>query len=360
MKGFHNRLLRIDLTNKSFAYEDIPDSVLSRTLGGKGLGVHLLLRENPKEVEALSPDNRFIIATGPITGTRMWSQSRFGVYSKSPATGGYGESYCGGSLAPKIKGCRIDAIVITGKCSHLCFLCIDETSVTFHDAACLRNKDAFETEEFILSNSPDSAGAMVIGPAGENLVRFACIKVDRWRSLGRGGMGAILGAKNLKGISFAGTRKTEIADENLLKEVIRNVATKGKGSPITETYRKFGTPAQVRVTNKHNCFPTRYWQSGHFAGWENLSADYMQENFDTALHACPNCFLACTKHSRVRHGRHKGLELDGPEYETIYAIGGLNEIDSLEEVAFLKRGIPLAGVPPRYSGFSVHANLERF
>jgi aldehyde:ferredoxin oxidoreductase len=134
---------------------------------------------------------------------------------------------------------------------------------------------------------------------------------------------------------FPARKKAEIADADLLRKVVLSVAQKGKASPITDVYKDLGTPSQVRVTNAYNCFPTRYWQSGHFSKWENLSAEYMQENFEIKNRPCPNCFLACTKQSVVKHGRHKGLELDGPEYETIYAIGGLNEIDSLEEVAFL-------------------------
>jgi aldehyde:ferredoxin oxidoreductase len=335
MKGFFNKLLRIRLDEKRFAYEEIPDSVLERTLGGKGLGVHLLLAENPPGVDPLSPENRFIITVGPVTGTRMWSQSRFAVFSKSPATGGYGESYCGGSLAPKIKGCGVDAVILEGACDSLSFLRIDENGVSFHDASAIRGKDAFESEDYILQCAGEGAGAMVIGPAGENRVGFACIKSDKWRSLGRGGMGAVLGSKRVKGIAFAGGRKAEIADEELLRELIRAISAKGKDSPVTANYQKLGTPNQVKVTNGQNCFPTRYWTSGHFEHWEKLSAPYMQEHFDVSRHGCPTCFLQCTKLSKVREGRHAGLVLEGPEYETIYAIGGLNCLDSLEEVAFL-------------------------
>lgn len=335
MKGFFNKLLRIDLSQHRFSYEDISDKVLAKTLGGKGLGTHLLMTENLPGVNSFSTDNIFVIATGPITGTKMWSQSRFGSYTKSPATGGYGESYCGGTLAPKVKGCGVDAIVIRGRSESLCYLTIDEGGVVFNDAGKIKGKETFESESYILEHSPDGAGAMVIGPAGENRVAFACIKSDMWRSLGRGGMAAVLGAKNLKGISFAGKKQCEIANEELLKTVIKQIAQKGKESPVTEVYRKLGTPMQVAVVNSQNCFPTRYWQSGHFSKWQSLSADYMQKNFDVRGKGCPNCFLRCTKHSRIKHGRHKGLELDGPEFETIYAIGGLNAIEGLEEVAWL-------------------------
>jgi len=178
------------------------------------------MAENPKGVAPLSPENRFIITVGPITGTSMWSQSRFAAFAKSPATGGYGESYCGGTLAPKIKGCGVDAVILQGACSKLSYLSIGEEGVTFHDAADLRGAETFAAERAITRACGTGSGAMVIGPAGESGSRFACIKSDRWRSLGRGGLGAVLGAKMLKGIAFTGTRKAAIADEALLKQVI--------------------------------------------------------------------------------------------------------------------------------------------
>lgn len=335
MKGFWNRLLRVNLSERSFRYESLSDALLARTLGGKGLGTALLTAENPPGVDPFSPDNRFILTTGPVTGTSMWGQSRFGAYSKSPATGGYAESYCGGTVAPRIKGCGVDAVILEGRCPSLTFLVVGESSVVFEKAASFSGWDTARTEEAILRVSAEGARAMTIGPAGENKVRFACIKSDRWRSLGRCGLGAVLGAKNVKGISFAGNRTTGIADPGLMRQAVRDISLQGKLHPVTALYRKYGTPMQVAVTNTQNCFPTRYWQSGHFTSWEKLSGDYLVENFDVVSHPCPNCFLQCTKFCRIKHGRHAGLELEGPEYETIYALGGLNEVDSLEEVAWL-------------------------
>lgn len=335
MKGFWNRLLRIDLGQGTWRTEPLPDDLLARTQGGKGLGTALLLRENPPGVDALSPENRFILTTGPVTGTSMWGQSRFAAFAKSPATDGFAESYCGGTLAPKIKGCGVDAVILEGRRPGLTFLVVDDQGVSFHDAHAVRGWTTDRTEEALLAISPPGAGAMTIGPAGENLVRFACVKSDRWRSLGRCGLGAVLGSKNVKGISFCGSRQAEVADPDGMRRVISDIARKGKKLPVSALYRKYGTPMQVALTNAQNCFPTRYWRSGRFERWENISAEYMIENFDVVNHPCPNCFLQCTKFCRVRHGRHAGLELEGPEYETIYALGGLNEIDSLEEVAWL-------------------------
>lgn len=335
MKGYFNRLMRIDLTRRTFTTEPLSDELLKKNLGGKGLGAWFLNQENPRGVDPLDPENLFIIATGPVTGTSMWGQARFGVFTKSPLTGGYGESYCGGTLPPKIKGCGLDAIILRGKCTDLSFLVVDEEGVKFRDATPVKGADCYQAEEYLLQNSPAKASAMVIGPAGENRVAIACIKSDKWRSLGRGGMGAVLGAKNVKGIAFSGGKKAPIANRELLGDLVRRITRQGKDSPVTGIYQNLGTPMQVKVLNEHKCFPTRYWKSGYFPQWKKISADYMQENFEVKSTACPNCFLRCTKHSRVKSGRHRGLELDGPEFETIYALGGLNAIDSLEEIAWL-------------------------
>lgn len=335
MKGVFHRLLRIDLTRGTCRQEDLPDNLLAGTLGGKGLGTALLATENRAGVDPLSPDNKFILAVGPVTGTRLWGQSRFGAFAKSPATGGYAESYCGGTLAPKLKGCGVDAVILEGRAPGLTFLVVGEQGVRFEDASGFAGWTTDRAEEALLRLSPAGAAGMTIGPAGENMVRFACVKSDRWRSLGRCGLGAVLGAKNVKGLSFAGTMRTDIADPELMRRTVRAVSRKGREHPVSALYRKYGTAMQVAATNAQNCFPTRYWRSGHFGRWESLSAEYLLANFDVTPHPCPDCFLQCTKFCRVRHGRHAGLELEGPEYETIYALGGLNEVEGLEEVAWL-------------------------
>jgi aldehyde:ferredoxin oxidoreductase len=335
VKGFFNRLLRVDLGRRSFRYEEIPDAVLRRTLGGKGLGSHYLWQENPVGVDPLSAEARLIVAVGPATGTKLWSQSRYAVFAKSPATGGYGESYCGGSLAPKIKGCGVDAVILEGRSAAPVSLAVDEQGVRFLDAASVWGQDTARATEALLAGAPPKAGAMVIGPAGENLVALACIKSDRWRSCGRGGMGAVLGSKKVKGIVFAGARRAELADAAGLQELVRAASVKGKDIPSTEAYQKLGTPMMVAVSNQAQSFPTRYWAKGSFEKWPSISSDYMQAHFEIKASPCPTCFLRCTKMSRVLEGRHAGLVLEGPEYETIFAIGGLNEVDSLEEIAWL-------------------------
>jgi len=147
--------------------------------------------------------------------------------------------------------------------------------------------------------------------------------------------GPILGSKNIKGISFFGSKRVEVENLDLLIKTNKIISQHGIELPSTKLYQKLGTPMMVSLLNEHNAFPTEYWKSGNFSKNGCLSADYMQDRFEVKSDACPNCFLRCTKKSTIKSGRHNGLTLEGPEYETIYAFGGLNKIDSLEEVAYL-------------------------
>ncbi len=359
MKGFFNRTLFVDLANRTTRTEEISDAVLAATLGGKGLGTYLLQRENPSGVDALAPENRFILTTGPLSDTTVWGHARFGICTKGPATGGYLESYCGGRGAAVMKGCGVDAIVLEGSASTPVYLRFNSDGVEFVDARPLWGMETYDAEAAMLADAPKHAVALTIGPAGENLVAMSSVKGERWRSLGRGGCGAVLGSKKLKGMVFSGTTRCEMADPARLTELNKRIARLSKETPATQLYRTQGTPMQVKVTNTQGCFPTRYWSAGRFEKWENLSADYMAANFDVRATGCPHCFLRCTKHSVIRNGRHAGLEIEGPEYETIYALGGINALDSLEEVAYLNDVCDRLGIDTmsagNLAGFAVEA-----
>jgi len=178
-------------------------------------------------------------------------------------------------------------------------------------------------------------GAVVIGPAAERLVRFAVIENDYWRSAGRTGTGTVMGAKRLKGILFTGNRKRPHADETGVKEFSKNFMTEFKGHAAANAYRSLGTPMLVKMTNAAGAFPTRYWTRGTCDGWEKISAEALVEKMDPKPHGCGKCFMACGQLGTVKAGRYAGLKIEGPEYETIYAFGGLCLIDSIEEIAYL-------------------------
>lgn len=336
MKGFFNQLLRIDLTRKKWNVEPIPDSVLRSYLGGKGLGSYLLLKENPPHVDPFSPENRVIITLGPLADTPFYGSSRFAIFTKSPQTGIYSESYSGGKITTPLSRTGYDAIILQGKSKHPVFLEISDQTVAFHPASHLWGKETYEAEETLLKKfGSQDAGALVIGPAGENLVKFAVIEIERWRSLGRAGIGAVMGSKKIKGIVFHGKKRREVVDLSSLKSLSRNFKERVKDNPTVHIYKKYGTPMLVSIMNTIGAFPTQYWSKGTLEGWEGLSAESLMERCEVTSSACPHCFMACGKVSRVKKGRHQGLQIMGPEYETIYAFGGLCMVKSIEEIIYL-------------------------
>ena len=336
MKGFFNKVLRINLKNKSYSVEKIPDSVLENSLGGKGLGTYLLLENNQKGVDPLSPENKFIISLGPVSGTTIPGSSRYGIFTKSPLTGLFSESYSGGHAAEPMNWTGYDAFILEEASENFVYLEITDQDVLFHDAAYIWGKGTYETEDIIKKKVKTSRVAVLtIGPAGENLIPFAVVENDYWRSAGRTGVGAVLGSKKVKGLAFHGTSMKEVADPELLESFVKKIRYKGKTDAGAKAYRTLGTPMLVAVNNKVEAFPSRYWHSGTFDGWEALTAETMNEQLKTSPRACAQCFMACGKLSEVQDGPHKGLKIEGPEYETIYAFGGLCMIHDLREIAYL-------------------------
>jgi aldehyde:ferredoxin oxidoreductase len=341
MKGFYNKILYINVSNQSFHVEPIDDTILERYLGGKGLSTHLLLKENPPGVDPLSPENNLILATGPVSGAPIWGSCRYGIYTKSPQTGFYSESYSGGTAGDYITKAGYDSIVIQGSSERPIWLEIFEEGVRFHAAQNLWGSDTYQTEDrvrqFVAENNPShpKAGVIVIGPAGENKVVFSVVENDYWRSAGRTGVGAVMGSKNIKAITFWGSRKKELANKRIVTDFARKIARRGKNDAGVNAYKTMGTPMLVKIVNQAGAFPTRYWQKGYFENWEKISADALHECCKVEPHACLKCFMACGRLSMVKEGRHAGLRIEGPEYETIYSFGGLCEIDSIQEIMHL-------------------------
>jgi aldehyde:ferredoxin oxidoreductase len=317
MHGFYNRILFIDLTRRRFRVETPDEKVLSSVLGGKGLASHLLLTLNPPMVDPLSPENHLIFSTGPACGSLVWGSSRYGVFTKSPQTGFYSESYAGGRVPEAMDAAGYDAVVIEGKSNTPAVLVVDPHGVAFHDADALWGMDTHQSEDEAIkrfakkeSDRRFRVGAVVIGPAGEHQVCFSVIENDYWRSAGRTGAGSIMGSKRLKAIVF-------------------------QGDPQVAAYKSKGTPMLVKVMNEVGGFPTRYWSEGTYEKWRQISADALHDRCEVKPRACLKCFMACGRMTKVRSGRHAGLRLEGPEYETIYAFGGLCLIDNIEEIIYL-------------------------
>ncbi|HUX48368.1 MAG TPA: aldehyde ferredoxin oxidoreductase family protein [Dehalococcoidia bacterium] len=335
MHGFYNKVLHINLTRRSFDQESVNDEVYQKYLGGKGLSTHLLLNNTKAGVDPLSEDNVLIFATGPTTNTTVWGSSRYGVFTKSPLTGLYAESYAGGKVAEPLSGTGYDAIVIHGASENHVYLEISDEGVKFHHASNIWGKDTYETEDIIKREvGVKNAGVVVIGPAGENLVRFACIENDYFRSAGRTGVGAVMGSKKIKGIAFYGNKEKQVAKPDLLRKLYIEIRDIGKEDPGVKRYKDMGTLQMVPVMNKFGAFPTRYWHAGTYDKWQNLTMDALQEKSKVRAHACPKCFAACGRATEVLEGRHKGLKQE-IDYETVGSFGGLCLIDDITEVLYL-------------------------
>ncbi len=336
MKGFFGKILVIDLNDRRYEAEEVDSLVYKNYLGGKGLATHLLLERNPKGVGPLSPENLVIFSLGPVSDSPIYGSCRHGVYTKSPLTGFYGESYSGGSLAIYMSRTGYDAFILKGASENPVWLEITDEGVKFHDAADLWGLDTFRTEKEVKARSgSDKSGSMVIGPAGENLIRYAVIENDRWRSAGRTGMGAVLGSKKVKALVFHGNIAREFADLEGARSYAKKTVKELKDHPATRAYRNLGTPMMVKILNRAKGFPTRYWAEGTYDKWEEISADALLSKCKVTPRACRTCFMACGKYTEILEGRHRGLKIEGPEYETIYAFGGLCMIDSIDEIAYL-------------------------
>ena len=344
MHGFYGRYLLVDVGTRTQEILETPEAVCATYLGGKGLGSWLLHTCNPPGVDPLSPENVLIFATGPLTGSPLLGSCRYGVYTKSPQTGFYSESYAGGKAPEAMDEAGFDAIVIKGQSAGPLALSISPDGAVFHDAGGLWGMDTHEAEKQALkqyaASKPDNPkpgyrkpGALVIGPAGEKLVRFAVIENDLWRSAGRTGPGAVMGSKRIKAIVFQGDRKRPLADAAGLKAFAQAAAKANKETQGFKNYRAMGTTQIVKLSNENHFFPTKYWTAGQAPHWKNIDAEALHSRNDVKPNACAKCAMACGRLTTIRAGRHAGLQIEGPEFETIYAFGGLCMVDSIEEIA---------------------------
>ncbi len=341
MYGFYSQILVVDLTDQGFAVETVDEEILQAFLGGKGLGSYLLSKFNPPRIDPFSPENHVVFATGPACGSIVWGSSRYGVFTKSPQTGLYSESYSGGRVPEAIDATGYDALIIKGRSPVPTVLAIRPGEVVFHKAGDIWGMDTYQAEDEVIRRFAGSAsgkakkGAIVIGPAGENHVCFSVIENDYWRSAGRTGVGCVLGSKRLKAILFQGDCSRKLAARKAMSAFAKGLAKEAKDNAQVAAYKNKGTPMMVKIMNEAGGFPTRYWSEGIYDKWQSISSDALHAQCDVRPRACLKCFMACGRLSTVKRGRHAGLKLEGPEYETIYAFGGLCAIDSIEEIMYL-------------------------
>jgi len=350
--GYMGKVLRANLTEGKLRIDDLPSvDVLRKWIGGRGLGVYYMLKEVNPRVDPLSPGNKAIVATGPLTGvTGIPSSGRWCSVTKSPQTNTIHDSHSGGKFGPKLKSAGFDIIVIEGKAEKPVYLWVHDGKAEIRDAEHLWGKDTHDTtdtivEELIPYVGKDEAkniSVACIGPAGERLAKIACIINDKNRAAGRGGHGAVWGSKNLKAIAVYGNMKPPVASEERLEEVAMKSLEIIKRSPVTsQTLPKYGTAALVNVINAHGIFPTRNFRTGVFPEADKISGERIAEEImDWKMaeeEACWGCEIKCARYTRIVKPPFTG-EGGGPEYETVWALGadtGTSDLAAVTKANYL-------------------------
>ncbi|OIN97165.1 MAG: aldehyde ferredoxin oxidoreductase [Deltaproteobacteria bacterium CG1_02_45_11] len=336
MKGWTGKILRVDLTKRSSSIEDLDPTTARMFIGGHGVATKILLDENVAEADPLSPDNKLVFSTGPLTGTAAVTSGRYMVTSKSPLTGLLGHANSGGFFGPAMRSAGYDHIIIEGRSDKPVYLWIDDDKVEVREAEHVWGKLTDETEAIIrkeVEGTGKRARVVSIGPAGEKLVKIAAIMNDQHRAAARCGLGAVMGSKNLKAVAVRGSKKVEVADETGLKAAAKNAREILKANPLTgEQIPRLGTPGLLMPYNQAGIVPVRNFQKSSFGQRaENISGEALEEKYLKKRAACSGCSIGCGRVTEVKEPGYEGKG-EGPEYETLIMIGANLDIDNLAAI----------------------------
>lgn len=337
--GFAGNILRVNLTQGAVTVEPIDVERAKAFVGGRGLGIDYLLREVDPRCDPLGPENELIMMTGPLTGTRAPTGARYMVMTKSPLTGAVTCSNSGGRFPAMLKQAGFDGIIFEGVSSEPVYLWIKDHHAELRPAAHVWGMDTHQTTRRLKTETDPKAKVACIGPAGENRVRFASIMNDEDRAAGRSGVGAVMGSKRLKAVVVKGTGKVPLHDESrfrsLSREYLDQFKAAFKDSP--PPLRTYGTAITVVGTQNIGVFPTRNFQQGTFEAWEDIGGEALTERYLIKPRACFSCPIACGRVTEVPEGPFQGKG-EGPEYETIYALGsdcGVGDLAALTKANYI-------------------------
>jgi len=347
-RGYAGKILRVDLTRGKVEKENLDENFAKKFLGGKGFGGKILYDEVPPKADPFSSENRVIISNGPLTGTGAFAP-KCSFVTKSPLTGGWLDCMLGGFVGPELKFAGYDVLVISGKAPEPVYLCISDGRVEMKKASHLWGKSTHDTENMIKKELGDSKAKVAsIGPAGENLVRFACITGDLYRQAGRGGVGAVFGSKNLKALAIRGSGKVNLAKkEGFIKHTRElNKALKESG----ETMTTYGTMWLVDPMNDYGMLPTRNFQQAVFEGAKKINGDKLVKTLKTKDVGCHACTLRCSNYLDVKKSEFGPFQIEGPEYETACLMGSNCGVDDLKAIAYLNLLCDQAGIDTMSTG----------
>ena len=343
MNGWVGKLLRVNLTKGSITVEELSGRLTDQFLGGRGLASKVLYDEVDPQVEPLSPENKIIFMTGPLTGTGVIGGASYVVVTKSPLSGSIACSTAEGYFGPELKSAGYDGIVLEGKAPQPVYLSIEDDRVELLSASHLWGKSTSRTEEIIRSEKENlwiakETSVASIGPAGEKLAKIASIINDRHRVAARAGVGAVMGSKNLKAIAVRGTQTVTVADGTLFVDAVARAWEKFKSTPvIPQTLNNMGTSFLVDLINQSGVLPVNNFQTGVMKKVEKISGEHMAETILKANKGCFACPIACVQMTAVEDPALQG-EGEGPEYRTIALIGaacGIADINAVAKISYL-------------------------
>lgn len=355
--AYLGKILRINLSTQETQVETIEDRDYEMLLGGRGLAAKMYYNEIRPEVKPFDPENKVFFMTGPLTGVALPSTTKFQLSTKSPETGMYLCSNCGGDFGPQLKFCGFDGLIIEGQAEDWTYITIKDNEVSFGDARPWQGMATEKTQEALREAIGDKkAGALSIGPAAERLVRLSFVGVDT-RAFGRGGPGAVFGSKKLKGIAVLGSGDIPVANQIRIDE-IRKAAIKN----LRETranHTKFGTPQYIEVINELGCMPTRNFQTTFFEGGEKVGAHMMREKYYVKNYACYRCTVACGKMCEVKEGPFAGAHAR-TEFESIGLLGPNCAVDDFAAVVAANQLCDELGIDTISAGNAVALTMELF
>ncbi|MBB6215805.1 aldehyde:ferredoxin oxidoreductase [Anaerosolibacter carboniphilus] len=356
MYGYTGKILRVNLNEKSWKVEALDVEKAKKYIGGRGLGTKILCEEVSPEVEPLSPENKLIFITGPLTGTPTPTGGRYMVVTKSPLTGTVACSNSGGYWGAELKFSGFDMIIVEGKADAPVYLNIVDDQIEIKDAAHLWGKVVSETTEILEKECVEKAKVLTIGPAGEKLSKLAAIMNDYDRAAGRSGVGAVMGSKNLKAIVVKGSQKVQLFNGDQLKEVVSSCTKKIRENGVTgQGLPAYGTAVLVNIINENGVFPTNNFQTSVFDKAEEISGETLAEKYLVKKDPCYRCPIACGRYCKV-----DDIEGGGPEYETIWAFGSDCGVSDLGSVIKANYWCNEMGLDTISAGATIAAAMELY
>jgi len=332
MFGYGGRSLRINLTDRKIEKGKLDPEFVRQWIGGRGFIAKILYDDLPRGVDPLSPENKLVIAAGPLSGTFWPSAAKIVFGTKSPLTGGYGDSNLGGFLMAELKYAGYDLIILEGASKHPLYLFIDDEVVELRDARPYWGKGALESEVVLKTELGEVFQIATIGPAGENQVRYANINHEFGRQAGRCGMGAVMGAKGLKAIAVHGTGGIPLYDPDGLIQITKSALQHITSQPYFKRFRLYGTTDITDWCQGMGVLPTKNFMYGVYEKEEQLAPEPMRAKILVRDKACFGCPLNCANYT---HSKKFNTFIDGPEYETIGMLGSNLLIEDIEQVQYL-------------------------